>query len=85
MMVIPINYEVYKTQYITKEDWAQLSEVGKFVSGWGMNSKNHDRDDDGEYCIAKCLKAIWGGSAGSVGHMAKVAFMYQQWIAPLLD
>ena len=54
-MVIPIDYEVDKTQKITKEDWSQLGEIGKFVSSRRVNSKYHDRDDDGEYCVAKCL------------------------------
>lgn len=57
-MVIPVDHEVNKTQEVTKKDGPQLDEVGKFMADWGAKSKNHDRDDDGEYGITECLQAI---------------------------
>ena len=75
MMIVPINYEVDKTQKVTKEDRSQLSEIRKFMSSWGAKTKHHDCDDDGEYSITKRFKAIWWDGAGSLIHKMQLTFL----------
>jgi hypothetical protein len=57
MMIVPIDPDVEKTEYIADKDgeeWLQGGEIGPM---WYLHFQHHDSDDNGQYAIAESFES----------------------------
>ncbi len=56
VMVAPVDAEKNEAQYVGKEDRQQRTERGKAWFMPDLQLQHHDRDQDGDHAVTKCLE-----------------------------
>src|SRR5580698_3485014 len=56
VMVVPVDADVYKAQYVTEEDWKHRLERRKRGAGRHFHIQHHNRNDHGKNPVAERLQ-----------------------------
>jgi|SRR6185436_20412498 len=59
MVIVPINTNVNKTQYITDEHGNQRSKIVDIIRMRDFQFEDHNRDNDGKNAITKSFESVF--------------------------
>jgi hypothetical protein len=59
MVVVPVNGNIHKTNYITNEFWQQILKRLPIIAMRNLQFLHHDCNDNGYYSITECFQSVF--------------------------